>query len=185
MKTYRIFEEPPPDVDETWRHGAMFGGMCGYGAEDLAESYFLAGDTLVDSVVNGTSSAREVVNPVLYVYRHGIELYLKTIVRPAVKTHRLGSLLSAFQEHVRQKYGEGVPSVITLPIAALAKYDRRSDVFRYETDRDGKNHQPLGDDGEFWVDLPALKRSMAILRRSFRRVLWADRAGEIPPSGVG
>jgi len=180
-----IFQEPPPNVDETWTHGAMLGGMIGYGDEDLAESYFLAGDTLIAAIANGEADGRELVNPVMYVYRHGIELYLKCIVRPEQKNHSLGSLLDAFCRHIREGYGEAVPAVITKPISEFAKYDQRSDVFRYETDRNGKTHEPLGYDGEFWIDLPSMKASMAVLRRSFRRVLWADRAGEIPPAGVG
>lgn len=34
-----IFQEPPENVDETWTHGAMIGGMCGYSDHDLAGSY--------------------------------------------------------------------------------------------------------------------------------------------------
>jgi hypothetical protein len=159
--------------------------MIGYGDEDLAESYFLAGDTLIAAIANGDADGRELVNPVMYVYRHGIELYLKCIVQPEEKNHSLGSLLDAFCRHILEGYGETVPPVITKPIYEFATYDQRSDVFRYETDRNGKNHEPLGCDGEFWIDLPSLKTSMEVLRRSFRRVLWADRAGEIPPAGMG
>jgi hypothetical protein len=183
---YAIFQEPPPDVDETWTHGAMLGGMIGYADEDLAESYFLAGDTLIAAILKGDATGHDLVNPVMYVYRHGIELYLKCIVHPSNRSHSLGSLLDAFCRHVREGYGETVPPVITKPITEFAMYDQRSDVFRYETNKDGKNHEPIGQQGEFWIDLPSLKASMALLRRSFRRVLWAERAGgEIPPRGVG
>lgn len=179
-----IFQDPPHDVDETWTHGAMLGGMCGYGDDDLAESYFLAGDALIATVISGDASGHDLVNPVMYSYRHGIELYLKCIVQPDEKNHSLSSLLERFCRHIRTRYGESVPSVITKPIAELARYDRRSDVFRYETNRDGRTHEPLQGEGEFWIDLRSVKASMAVLRRSFRRVLWADRAGEIPPPGV-
>jgi len=163
----------------------MLGGMVGYGEQDLAESYFLAGDMLIAGVAKGDADARELLNPVMFVYRHGIELYLKCIVRPARKNHSLSALLEAFCHHVRKGYGETVPAVVTKPISEFAKYDQRSDVFRYATDREGKTHEPLQYDGEFWIDLPALRAAMAVLRYSFRRVLWADRAGQIPPAGVG
>lgn len=180
-----IFHEPPPDVDERWTHGAMLGGMIGFGPQDLAESYFLAGDALVAAVLRGEVSGQEVVNPVMYVYRHGIELYLKCIVQPPKKNHSLATLLESFRRHVKERYGEELPPVLETPIAEFATYDERSDVFRYDTDRDGRTHEPLGHSGEFWIDLPGLKTTMALLRRSFRRVLWADRACEIPPAGVG
>ncbi len=180
-----IFQEPPPNGDETWTHGAMLGGMIGHGDEDLAESYFLAGDALVASVLRGEMSGQDVVNPVMYAYRHGIEFYLKCIVQPSKKDHSLGSLLEAFRRHIKERWGEDVPPVIATPIAEFATYDERADVFRYETDRHGRTHESLGHSGEFWIDLPGLKASMSLLRRSFRRALWADQAGEIPPAGVG
>src|SRR5437762_800517 len=51
--------EPRPNVDETWTHGAMLGGMIGYGDEDLDESYFLAGDTLLAAIAAGDADGRE------------------------------------------------------------------------------------------------------------------------------
>lgn len=64
-----IFQDPPHNVDETWTHGAMLGGMCGYGDEALAESYFLAGDALIATVIRGDATGHDLVNPVMYVYR--------------------------------------------------------------------------------------------------------------------
>lgn len=158
-----IFREPPPDVDETWTHGAMLGGICGYADEDLANSYFLAGDALIRAVLDGDTGRHDLINPVLYVYRHGIELYLKCIVRPDERNHNLGSLLEGFCRHIRQRYNEPVPSWITKPIAEFSTYDPRSDVFRYETNRDGRNHSQLAG-GEICIDLPSVQRSMRKLR---------------------
>lgn len=45
-----LFQEPPEDLDETWRHGTLIGGMAGVSDTfALAESYKLAGDLLVDA----------------------------------------------------------------------------------------------------------------------------------------
>ena len=171
-----IFQEPPEHVDETWTHGAMLGGMCGYDEQELAESYFAAGDALVQSVLDGKHDGRNMINPVMYVYRHAIELYLKCIVQPPVRNHNLASLLERFCQHVRERSQEPIPAWITKPISELAAYDRGSDVFRYESDRDGR-YFPTG--GESWVDLRSVRAQMARLLFAFRRVWRADATGDI------
>lgn len=173
-----LFQEPPENVDETWTHGAMLGGMCGYDEQQMAESYFVAGDALIGAVLDGQRDGCDMINPVMYVYRHGIELYLKAIVQPAVRDHNLASLLEHFCRHVRARYREPVPRWITKPVSELASYDRGSDIFRYETDRSGR-YFPT--DGEAWVDLRTVRKTMAFLLFAFRRVWIADQTGEALP----
>ena len=175
-----IFEEPPEGVDESWTDGAMLGGMCGYGDEELADSYVLAGDILVAAVVEGGELGRDLINPVLYVYRHGIELYLKCVVQPEKRDHDLGSLLKAFCQHVQSRYGESVPAWITELVSDFATHDPGSDMFRYGISRRGS---PLAG-GEAWIRLPRLKQQMALLRRNLRRVIVADATGGIPPRSI-
>lgn len=175
-----IFAEPDPNTDETWTQGAMLGGMSGYDERDLAESYFLAGDTLTAVVADHKQDARELVNPVLYVYRHGIELYLKCILQPRAdeRDHNLGALLERFCQHVRDRYGEQVPTWVTEPISEFITYDPASTVFRYDA-----MGTRLQNAGEFWVDLPTARATMGRLRRAFRRVIVADDTGRIPFPG--
>lgn len=180
--TESIFREPPPDADETWTHGAMLGGMCGYGEQDLAASYFLAGDTLIGAVLEHREGrGQDLIAPVMYLYRHGIELYLKCIVKPAERDHNLGALLEGFCRHVRRRYGEQVPSWITKPVSEFIRYDPASLIFRYEA----THGRGILDGGEVWVDFPSLKKRMTRLHKAFRRVLTADVTGEIPRAGVG
>lgn len=175
MTTPRIFDEIPEGVDETWRHGAMLGGMAG--PLDLCESYFLAADTLIEAVLDGSSQAYELIYPIMYSYRHGVELYLKGIVPRAPRNHDLAALLAAFCAHVESRYGEKVPTWLTGPVSELAAYDPTSDVFRYELTRNRR----LQNEGEFWIDLPVLRRHMDRIQAVFRRVMSADMTGEIPP----
>ena len=167
-----IFNEPPEDLDETWTHGALMGGMSGYSDESLAPAYFSAGAALIDHVLEGDERGQDFVCPILYLYRHGIELYLKVIVQPSVRNHGLGSLLEGFCRHVRERYKEDVPAWVTRPITELAKFDPASD-FRYGRSRS----QRLANEGEFWVDLKALKRTMALIEYAFRRTVVADSCG--------
>lgn len=172
-----IFVDPPEDIDETWTHGAILGGMSGYDDESLARSYFTAGGMLIEQILTTGERGQEVVCPILYVHRHGIELYLKVIVRPADRNHSLGSLLDAFCRHTRTKYGERVPAWITRPVGQLAQFDPGSDLFRYGQTRPPSSSQKLTNSGEFWVDLRTLKRTMSLLEYAFRRVLVADAEG--------
>jgi hypothetical protein len=172
-----IFQEPPADLDETWTNGALLRGMCRYGDQDLAESYFRAGSALITAVLENKEPAYDLINPVMYVYRHGLELYLKCIVRPSELNHNVASLLEAFCQHIRDRYGETVPPWITKPISEFAKYDPGSDVFRYEKTRVSRLHN----EGEFWIDLVSLRRKLEKIRVAFSRVLRADEASKIRP----
>lgn len=172
-----IFADPPEDIDETWTHGAMLGGMTGYDDESLARSYFMAGGMLVEQVLGTGERGQEVICPILYVYRHGIELYLKVVVRPGKRNHSIGSLLDAFCRDVQSKFGERVPAWITRPIGQLAEFDPNSDLFRYGQTRDSSISHRLINSGEFWVDLRTLKRTMSNIEYAFQRVLIVDREG--------
>lgn len=172
-----IFVEPPEDVDETFTHGAMIGGMVGYDDESLAISYFLAGEALIDRVLSDAAGSQELICPILYLYRHGIELYLKVIVKPTKRNHSLGSLFDAFCKHVSSTYKERVPVWLTKPVTQLAEFDPGSDLFRYGQSRPPSRTQRLINEGEFWIDLRTLRRVMTKVEFAFRRVHVADKYG--------
>jgi hypothetical protein len=176
-ESHLIFVEPPEDVDETFTHGAMLGGMTGYDDESLAGSYFLAGEALIDCVLSNGERGQELICPILYMYRHGIELYLKVIVKPTDRNHSIGSLFDAFCKHVSSTYKERVPVWVTKPVTQLAEYDPGSDLFRYGQSRPSSRTQRLINTGELWVDLRILKRIMAKVEFVFRRVHIADQFG--------
>jgi hypothetical protein len=172
-----IFVEPPGDVDETWVHGAMLGGMTGYDDESLARSYCAAAAMLIESVLTSGERAQDLICPVLYLYRHGVELYLKVITRPSKLNHNIASLLDAFCRHAQEKYHETAPPWLTGPVRQLADFDPNSDLFRYGTTKDPSVSQTLTNSGELWVDLRSLRRIMTSVERAFHRVLVADREG--------
>ena len=173
----RIFQEPPEDIDGTWTHGALLGGMVGYDDESLARSYFLAGRVLAEHVLSTGDRGQELICPILYVCRHGIELYLKVILHPAKVNYSLGSLLDALCRHVRDRYDEKVPEWVTCPITELAQFDPGSDLFRYGQTRPPDSTHRLIQGGEHWVDLRVVKRTMLELEYAFMRVLVADTHG--------
>ena len=137
----------------------------------------MAGGMLIDQVLQTGEGGQEVICPILYVYRHGIELYLKVITQPADRNHSIGSLLDGFCQHVYEKWGQRVPVWISRPISQLAQYDPNSDLFRYGQTRRSSVSQRLKNSGEFWVDLNSLKRTMSNIEYAFQRVLVVDREG--------
>jgi hypothetical protein len=169
----RIFQDPPEAIDETWTHGALLGGMIGFGEQDLADSYFTAANALVGRVRKRRQEGRDLINPVLFLYRQGVELYLKAIVQPVRRNHDLAALLDAFRQHVHSRYTENPPEWMTAAISELATYDPYADVFRYAESRSRR----LANEGEFWVDLTKLRRHMRFVQWAFRRTLIADEYG--------
>jgi hypothetical protein len=177
----KIFAEPPEGLDEEWTHGALIGGMCGWcGDRELAESYFRAAGLLVVDILAGRERGQDLVSPVMYLYRHGIELYLKHIVQPPERNHNLGSLLEGFCTHIRSRYNEKVPVWITRTVSELADFDPGSDLFRYGETKPIKRSLRVANHGEFWVDLRAIRKDMDRIAEAFRRVAIADETGEIP-----
>jgi hypothetical protein len=172
-----IFVEPPEDVDETWVHGAMLGGMSGYDDQSLAHSYFVAGEMLIEKVLKSGERGQEVICPILYLYRHGIELHLKVLMKPAKLNHSISSLLDAFSLHVQSKYGEQVPTWLTDPVGQLAKFDPNSDLFRYGTTKKPEVMQWLANTGEYWIDLRKLGKTMSLVEQAFIRVGVAEVEG--------
>jgi hypothetical protein len=175
--SHLIFADPPSDIDETWVHGAMLGGMVGYDDESLAPSYFASASLLIHGVLDSATRAQDAICPILYLYRHGIELYLKVLVQPAKLDHSISSLFDAFCRDVKQQFDEDVPMWLSLPVSQFAEFDPNSDLFRYGQTRNPAVAQKMTNSGEFWVDLRSLRRTMMLVERVFQRVLVAQREG--------
>ena len=167
-----FFQDPPDDLDETWTHGSILGGMLNADTRlqgwMIADAYRLAGDVLVESVLkHRTHDAHEVIWPVLFLYRHALELYLKLIVQPAKLDHRLEPLFQDFKALVKQHYGQQIPVQIMDRARELAGMDPDSFAFRYATTKKGDDSIQ---GGEFWVELPRLRKFMDVLVPAFHRI---------------
>lgn len=160
-----LFQDPPLEMDESWRHGSLIGGMTAGALETfaLAESYKLAGDILVEAALT-ENRADDIVYPILYTYRHSLELFLKAVTSPRKKKrHDLLPLLQALRLHIWREHGETMPPWFENAILSIYKLDPDSTAFRY------------GDEGgcgggEFWVDLRHARKIMGWIGESFQRV---------------
>lgn len=168
--TNKIFEEVPDAIAESWTHGALVGGMAhgAYSQLAIADSYVRAGDILVESVSAG-GDGYELAYPVLFTYRHAIELYLKVVLRPDRRDHPLDGLLTDFRSYVQTAFQEEVPAWFSTWVLEFNTFDPRSTLFRYEDA--GAASRRLEAEGEFWIDLRALQKKMEHLRHGFHTVI--------------
>jgi hypothetical protein len=161
-----LFQEPPDDLDNTWRHGDLL--SVGVVDEfELADSYKLAGDTLVDAALS-TREAYELLYPILYNYRHATELYLKSACGPTDKGHNLRPLLPQLREHVQREHATSIPNWFESAVIAFCEADPKSTAFRYGTSARAPESVGLG--GELWIDLVHAKRLMGWVAEAFQRI---------------
>ncbi|MEQ9412167.1 MAG: hypothetical protein RIK87_30955 [Fuerstiella sp.] len=117
--------------------------------------YKLGGDLMVQHSNQGNCERAALVYPIVFNYRHFIELALKYIIatyggtvgiKPNWNTHDLETLWCTFRR-VLIGYGhedpDGTDQVISKTITEFSKVDERSFSFRYPVDRQGRKI-PLG-----------------------------------------
>lgn len=155
-----LFREPPEELNEDWRHGTLIGGMAQL--DDifaLADSYKLAGDMLVDAALSRDESF-ELICPVVYNYRHTIELYLKATIGQSKMDHDLFWLLQEFKKILKSEFNTTLPNWFEGVILAFNDFDPKGTTFRY-----GGNVP-----GEVWADIVHIKKLMGWMAESFRKV---------------
>jgi len=157
-----ILQDPPEDLDETWTHGILLngGGLCEY--LELARNYKRSADALLDSALKA-GEARDWGSPVLFAYRHALELYLKIIGRNEELTHSLRGCVEQIEKQHQQKIGSPVREWIL----EFDKIDPRGTTFRYADEEAGTLQYT-----EFWVDFMQLKYAMGVVFEALDRAVW-------------
>lgn len=178
-----IFEEPDHLHERTdeWSEpkGFMVGGMANMSFQHLGQQYFDAAHALVDHILNKDHHPDyRLSNPVLYLYRHSIELFLKAILAGAAKTHSLETLVDEYREFIKAEFDADVPQWIITRMTELAEIDPNSTAFRYNKvyDRATKTDNPVA--GEYFVDLHHLRSAMTVLNIVLVGVIAAVACGE-------
>ena len=78
-----IFEEPPHDLGEQDFHfGALLSALGGYERIEVARAIAEAGDRLLHAALD-RREPWEVAHPILFWYRHALELHLKALLPDA------------------------------------------------------------------------------------------------------
>lgn len=167
--------------EEAWTEGAMFFPMAiKYNFLELAKSYKLAGDILVEKIRNNP----EPVNlsfPAFFSYRHAIELYLKFFADydnvKGKEKHSLGKLINK----IERLTGEKLPRWFKGRICDFHTIDPYSVSFRYTDDT--VLIKKVEEESEFWVSFFHLKTVMDNLCEVFEKaakILSPKRSDYIP-----
>lgn len=170
-KNTSILQEPPADLDETWRHGILLngGGVDGY--LHLARNYRECAEALLESALT-KGEPRDWSFPVLYAYRHTLELYLKTIGEIDDHTHNLKDCVL----RVEERHGERLPAPAREWIIELDKIDPNGTAFRYADEDAGKPLRHV----EYWLDFVQFKFAMTLVFRMLdSAILRASSSGKI------
>lgn len=130
----------------------------------MMEGYKSAADLMVQAAANDRPTRDILVFPIIFSYRHFLELSLKyhlatfgpaVGIEPKWKSHYLDTLWSDFLamlEHYGTKDPDEADPVVGEIILEFAKIDPRSDSYRYPVDRQG-NPLPVA---YFDLHLPTL-----------------------------
>ena len=164
-----IFEtEGFEDIDETCFQGAYVGGMAAaYEDAGIATSYMLAADVLVGQGLND-DCVHEVVLPILFLYRHALEVRIKFAIQPAKLNHDLGSLVRQLDALLVTKRGTGLVPGLVDRVDEIARVDPGADAFRFtnKSRRSSINRPHFAE--EVWVDLAHLRDVMAWIDAELR-----------------
>jgi hypothetical protein len=149
-----LLQEPPDNLDETWRHGVLWVGGHGQERFELARNYRHVADKMLEHALQ-RDEARHWLCPVLFAYRHTLELYLKTIGNISKRNMNSPHSLAECVALVEKLHGEKFPPRAKGWIEELDKIDPHpATTFRYEGD------QKKQDYAEYWVDLRQFKFAM-------------------------
>ena len=138
----------------------MVGGMAVPTAAEMADQYVRAAGLLVDAIARGDCEDYLLPNPVLYLYRHAIELRLKWLLGGAARTHDLRGLMGEISTAAAAGRLAAPPAWVGERLAEFARMDPGSTSFRYGPSRkaaDGAD-DPLA--GDSFVDVRHLRAVM-------------------------
>ena len=137
-----LIQEPPDGLDESWRHGILLVGGNRYQFLELARNYRRVAETMLETAIE-KDEVHEWAYPILFAYRHTLELYLKLIGEIDEITHSLKKCV----ELVERRHGQRIPESIRNWILELESIDPAGTAFRY-ADADSTLNQHY----EQWFD---------------------------------
>lgn len=173
-----IFEEPSTEIGraDEWSgpFGFLVGGMATRSLSQLGQQYFDAAENLVELVKRKDVADYAIANPILYLYRHSIELLIKAVLPDNGRgaRHDLLALSERFEAFIRDEFESKVPDWIVARINELARHDPDSTTFRYNQNAD------FAGAGEHYVGLVHLQTSMRVLNTALVGVVAAVACGE-------
>lgn len=151
------------ELDNGWCPGVLIGGLIQL--EDifeLAESYRIAGDKLIVQAL-AEEIGYELICPIIYMYRHSTELYLKSVLgkNKKIEHHDLEKLYNRFKMFIKKEFEEVPPAWFEDIIMVFHDFDSNGTTFRYGEEIKKE---------EIIVNLQHVKTKMNQLARVFQRI---------------
>ncbi len=146
-----IFEDPPDNMGK--QSGVLlvnWAGASGRETVEMARAYRTAGDRLLH-LAGEVGESWEAIDPILFCYRHAVELYLKALFPGSAKNHGLGNLGAALMAQLEGRYRADQVNWLCGRISEIQALDPGSTAFRYA------DSCHAGADPEIWVDFRHLR----------------------------
>ncbi|NGO54917.1 hypothetical protein [Allomesorhizobium camelthorni] len=159
-----------PDEPET-KYGAMlvnWNGQTGRTTYDMAQSYKTAAFRLLDEA-GSCNESWESVDPILFCFRHALELNLKALYEALPKrNHGLRDLANHLHDRLTSCYQQSQLDWLRDRIVEFDTVDPHSTAFRYD-DVANANVAP-----EVWVDFAQFRLIMNAIFSALDRVRLDD-----------
>ena len=141
-----IFEDPSDALGEGEHHfGHLIAAMGGMEGIEMARAFAVAGHRLLAGA-GKAGETWEAAHPILFCYRHALELYLKALVQPEQRNHGLQDLWAALRNRIRGRFRTDHVIWLGARVQEFQTIDPRSTAFRYH------DAHPQHIDPELWVD---------------------------------
>lgn len=146
------------------------GGDAALSLAQLGQQYFDSAEALVWIVVNDRGKLAELSNPIVFLYRHSIELFMKACLPNGdeVRGHNFTELYKHFDEHMKTKHGAQVPKWILKRLKEFTDMDPQSMTFRYNQDGAFTDGDPV------LVDLAHFRSAMMALNTALVGVIASE-----------
>ena len=128
----------------------------------LSSAYYNSAQALLDISVDPYSiyDIQATIHPIMFLFRHSIELAIKGILPTTLKHHKLDKLYQHLVNYLKEKYDLHLASDIFELITFISSFDNQSTLFRYAD-------EILNKASGLQIDLTALSTTMRELNVYF------------------
>ena len=148
-------------MDETWRHGTLIGGMACRDLLQVARAYRLAADELLKQGLK-KYEPHELDYPILFLYHHTVEVYLKAALNDPPEHHDLNRLIQLLEV----ESGGKILGWVRDRLWDFHRIDKMAALFRYA--------DPPAD-GELWIDFQQLQGVISKLVQAIEQYIERKR----------
>ncbi len=176
----KIFTDQPDGLgEEDFYFGTFVPAMGSMENVEVARAFSEAGDRLIEAAA-ARGESWEAAYPILYCYRHSLEMHLKASLPEGARGHRLMDLFLLLKPYLDGRYPANEVAWLAQRVDEFDRLDPRSTVFRYPDAAGSSYHPGQRPDSELWVDFRRMQQEVMKLFRALEWVrLHRLQSGEI------